>query len=314
MPTPNFLNQNNNRDYPLTGVDPSIDFTGSGGFNTSRLVVDLGVHMGPASDWAYQTNDVRLTEVTLDLTGGTFIFEGNGIVFTITFLASPSYQTVYFEADLGAEFGFGFITLAPYQTTDPTIFLASLPSGLAFVDQALVQNASNLGVTSINIANAFSQQYIDTFCGIDPVPPPIPAEPYEIEVQGLTGDLLLDAGRFLQLNSSESTNELAYNTTTNILEGGVYPCDVDLRSFPLGYDPANEPTCFEGLFTINGEGPAPKTHAFTLSGSGGVNVKGDPFNPHGIIIEINSTLKNPADPSPPDCETLAVQLPHELCP
>lgn len=260
----NFFNENLFTSYPF---DVNTDI------NTVDFV-DCNIVLGPLQPWDPSVDRVEISSfsgtgssITVELKAAS---DGpNGEVdsrFSFTFTTSDDpYTTKWAVSSLGAAYGFGFLTcgeLSAYATIAGAV-------GIQLQEQ-LAQCLKDSRVTSLRLANELDTQYVDEECSLPEVDV---SSNYIVDEHEYTGLVYLQPGRFAQISTIQTGNEITLSIDSNPLVGGSLPCEA-ARTLPDGYSDNlfAEPECSDMLYTFNGIAASLESHAFLLFGSRGISV------------------------------------------
>ena len=276
MATLDYQNKNSFTPYPFTN--------NGNGTVSNEWFTDCGIVIGPSANFSYATNDVYLKSITVS--GGntwTVVLSTNttpAYTFTFTFTsANGEYQTAWAEANEGAEFGFGFLSVGRPDYTMSTIGSGTLTPLNVFVIKTLIQNLSGKFVNTINVANKYGTQRYDATCSDS-----IPNNGYAIEDVGLVGDILFDAGRYMNIDSSTVENAINFIPVTNRLAGGDANC-TPIRVLPGSYNPTSkEIKCADTIMAFNGVNISNATNSFFFSDNQGISITAS--GPNSLIMTI----------------------------
>lgn len=261
----------------------------------SKWFTDINLVIRPGFKWSY-SDQAKLTSLvgngtvlvaTITLTNS----DSETLLFTFNFISTDAnFTTDWSNSAAGSGSGFGFLTSGDLTEAYST----NLPILDIDIQKSLIQNNSELGINTVNIANKYGQAYSDPECNIDPVDL---GDGYKIAASGLTGDIVLRAGRFIAISSNPLSSEFIIGPTTTRFGGGDKSC-TPIRVLPDDYDIGIEPSCADLVYSINGAMANNLTNSFLVLGSRGVGVEKVDDNTIGITISplvLFNTVPDPVD-------------------
>lgn len=280
-----YLNQN---ELDTTPFEASASFG-------DNWFVDAGITIYPGYDWEY-TDSVKMASISGNGSTLTVIIKlinaaNQTLSFTFTINSTDAEFSTYYadcnEANYG---GTAFITIGKINNFSYVNAALNLA-----IQKQLVTNLGSVGIQKINIANQYQQQYTDSECSLNPV---VTADNYKLEVTNLVGDIVLNAGKFINLSASTNDNSFSFSTVTNLTAGGNTDC-APIRVLPDGYSTDIEPGCGDLLYSINGVLANNTTNAFVVQGSRGIQTNQTDANT--VEITVSPLVLFSALPSAPNC-------------
>lgn len=272
-------------DYQNKNTFTPYPFTNNGtGVVLNEWFTDCNIVLGPSADFSYTSNDIYLKSITVS-GGNTWVVvlstnTTTPITFSFTFTsANGEYQTAWAEANEGAEFGFGFLSVGR-----PNYGMSTIPSGTltplnVYLVKSLIQNLSGKFVNTINVANRYGTQRYDATCSDS-----APNTGYETLITGLTGDIIFKAGRFMTLDLAPTNNTITFSPVKERLASGDPSC-APIRVLPGSYDPDTKETkCLDTVVSFNGVNVNNGTNTFFLNDNQGISIAASGL--HSITMTI----------------------------
>lgn len=294
MPRAGFYNDNEYRAYPFiykkTGPTPSLP---------DACIVDCGIIMGLDSQFDAAQHRVWLASIQRNTNTVTFTLETDApgvpaqLVFTRD-VDAAEWQTEHTEsapaekecATEPAWEGFlvtGVLTsLVENMTPGSTL---NFTDSDYVLEPARIQSLVKSYLRSISLGN-YSRVVALTpeECG---GPESVPPRYVVVNKRCMRGDLKFKEGHNCEITQVNRNNEIIVGAVLGAGAGGDNICE-EIKLFDEEEPPVGSkllsggPACDEIVFTVNGVN---YDGTLQLVGGTGINIKQDPDNPHGLIIE-----------------------------
>lgn len=308
MAKPNWLNENQYRDYPFVSRDRPLD---GGVFDLPRnAITDCGFVLGPISGFDPEQHSIWLSSITR--TGGFLFFnfqcdapgaEDEPLSFPV--IESAAEHTTHHSELIFSEtqepgiepsslsitcpetvIWSGFLTVGRLSdlldliASDETVSMAAEDW---VVQAARVQNLNETVLTDLSIANRDRSRYADDEECLDSSAALSSSEDYFVDAACRTGAFLFQEGYNVFVRVDEQENSITFGA--GVGAGAGEPCE-EIPLFEGEEAPAGSqylgggPACDELVRAVNGMfGP----HLLVTAGPG-FNVSVDPVNPHRLLV------------------------------
>lgn len=277
-----FIDYQNQNRFQVSPIEDPVTYSGT---NYVDWFVDCGIVLRHRAHWVYSDASTRIKEVLSGTGSCTVVFEVSGsIYFEFTVMQSDQPGTTYWVNDTtGGEYGRAFLTIGHIHED-----MFAGPGNNVTVQSRIrkekIHTLFKKEIRSLSIATEYNTLYQDTSCfGATSF-----NNQYAVIAASLNGNFLFDSGRHVNVLAVDATNTLSIAVTDAASILGDIPCQSP-RTLPAGYSTANEISCGDLLYTINGIGPLNGSNIFLLEGSDGVTVSTVNGSLNALVINFAST-------------------------